>query len=191
MGTIPVRQRATPRRIRTIQILLLSLISILSYGALVLPLALRPATVPVQVGDVAPNDFQAPRPIRYISNVRTEEARAAAENAVAPVYGSSDPAIARRQIERLRTDLQYITMTHDDPNSTPEKKKADMAAINDFSLKPATIDKIIALPSARWDVIQQESLSVLEQVMRGSIRDVDVDTVRRSVPSLVSLSLPV
>jgi cyclic-di-AMP phosphodiesterase PgpH len=191
MGTIPARQRTTPRRIRTIQILLLVLISILSYGALVLPLALRPATVPLQAGDVAPNDFQAPRPLRYISTVRTEDARVAAENSVGLVYGSPDPAIARRQIERLRTTLQYITMTRDDTNSTPDQKKADLAALNDITLKPATIDKIISLPSARWDDVQQESLSVLEQVMRRSIRDMDVDTVRRSVPSLVSLSLPV
>src|ERR1051326_2474502 len=191
MGTIPARTRATPRRIRTIQILLLVLISILSYGALVLPLALRPATVPLQVGDVAPSDFQAPRPLRYTSNVRTEDARDAAENAVGPVYGSPDPAIARRQIERLRTSLQYITMTRDDPNSTPDQKKADLAALNDITLKPATIDKIISLPPARWDDVQQEALSVLEQVMRRSIRDVDVDTAKRSVPSLVSLSLPV
>jgi putative nucleotidyltransferase with HDIG domain len=189
MGTFPARQRPTPARIRTIQLLLLILAGILSYGVLVLPLALRPAALPLKAGDVAPNDFQAPRSIRYASTVRTEEARLAAENAVAPVYGSPDPAIARRQIERLRTTLQYITLTRDDSNSTPEQKTADLAALDDVILKPSTIDQILALPSARWDVIQQESLSVLEQVMRRSLRDVDVDTVRRSVPSLVSLSL--
>src|SRR5258706_532992 len=59
----------------------------------------------------------------------------------------------------------------------------------DVSLKPETIQQIIALTSARWDTIQQEALSVLEQVMRRSIRDQDVDTMRHSVPSLVSLSL--
>jgi hypothetical protein len=45
------------------------------------------------------------------------------------------------------------------------------------------------LTSARWDAIQQESLSVLEQIMRRTIRDTDLDSVRRSVPSLVSLAL--
>src|SRR5436190_21598714 len=122
MGTIPARHR-TPQRIRTLQFILLILVGILSYGALVLQLALRPAAVPLQAGDVAPSEYQAPRSIRYVSNVRTEEARLAAENAVAPVYGSPDPAIARRQIERLRTSLQYITMARDDPNSSPEQKQ--------------------------------------------------------------------
>jgi len=105
------------------------------------------------------------------------------------VYASPDPAIARHQIEQLRSTLQYITLTLDDENATAEQKKTDIASLNDISLKSDTIDQILALPSARWDAIQQETLNVLEQVMRRSIRDVDVDTVKRSVPSLVSLSL--
>ena len=105
--------------------------------------------------------------------MRTEEARLAAENAVAAVYASPDPSIARSQIERLRTALQYIALVREDQNSTPEQKAADIASLNDVTLKPETIEKILALPSARWDTIQQEALSVLEQVMRRSIRDQD------------------
>lgn len=178
-----------PRRIRTLQIILLALVSVISYGALVLPLAMRPASLPLQAGDVAPNDFQAPESIEYISEVRTEDARLAAENAVAPVYGSPDPSIARRQIERLRAALQYIALVRDDENSTLEQKASDIASLRDVSLNPQTIEQIIALTPARWDTIQQESLSVLEQVMRGAIRDQDLESVQRGVPSLVSLAL--
>ena len=189
MGIISAQQRSTPARIRTLQIILLILVSIISYGALVLPLALRPAALPLKVGDVSPSNYQAPRSIQYESEVRTEDARIAAENAVAPVYASPDPSIARRQIERLRTSLQYITLVRDDGNSTPEQKGTDIAALSDVTLKPETIEKIVALTPARWDTIQQESLSVLEQVLRRTIRDQDVETIRRSVPSLVSLAL--
>ena len=143
----------------------------------------------MQAEDVSPSDYQAPQSIQYISEVRTEEARLAAENAVVPLYASPDPAIARRQIERLRAALQYITLVRNDENSTPEQKAADTAALSDVTLKPETIAKIIDLAPARWDINQQEALSVLEQVMRRSIREQDLETVRRSVPSLVSLSL--
>ncbi len=189
MGTLPARGRRVPRRIRTLQIILLSLASVISYGALVLPLAMRPAALPLQAGEVAPNDFQAPESIEYISEVRTEDARLAAENAVAPVYGSPDPSIARRQIERLRAALQYIALVRDDENSTPEQKASDIASLKDVSLNPQTIEQVIALTPARWDMIPQESLSVLEQVMRSAIRDQDLGSVRRTVPSLVSLAL--
>ena len=188
MGKTPARNRPTSARLRLLRFTLLALVSIITYGTLILPL-LNSTTIALQPGEVSPSNFQAPRDLRYISEVRTEEARDEAADAIAPVYTSPDPTMARRQIERLRAALQYITLVRDDENSTPEQKQTDIASLNDIKLEPETITKIIELPAARWDVIQQESQSVLEQVMRSNIRDVDLDSVRRSVPSLVSLSL--
>jgi putative nucleotidyltransferase with HDIG domain len=189
MTILPARHRQTPTRIRTLQIVLLALVSVISYGVLVLPSITGPAAVSLQVGDVSPSDFQAPEDKEYISEVRTEEARAAAEAAVAPVYAPSDQAIARKQLERLRSTLQYITLVRDDVNATSEQKISDIESLSDIAIKPQTIEQILGLTSARWDAIQQESLSVLEQVMRGTIRDTNLDSVRRGIPSLVSLAL--
>ena len=188
MGKTPARNRPTSARLRLLRFTLLALVSIITYGALILPL-LNSTTIALQPGEVSPSNFQAPRDLRYVSEVRTKEARDEAADAIAPVYTSPDPTMARRQIERLRAALQYITLVRDDENSTPEQKQADIASLSDINLEPESITKIIELPAARWDVIQQESQSVLEQVMRRNIRDVDLDSVRRSVPSLVSLSL--
>ena len=102
MTIISTRHRQTSPRIRSLQITLLILVSIISYGVLVLPSLLNPAAVSLQVGDVSPNDYQAPQDIEYISEVRTDNARLAAENSVAPVYAAPDTAIARGQIDRLR-----------------------------------------------------------------------------------------
>ncbi len=189
MTIVSARHRQIPTRIRTLQIILLALVSIISYGTLVLPALIGPAAVSLQVGDVSPSDFQAPDDKEYISEVRTEEARLAAENAVTPVYAPPDQSIARKQLERLRASLQYISLVRDDVNSTDAQKISDIESLSDISIKPQTIEQILALPPARWDAIQQESLSVLEQVMRRTIRDTDLDAVRRSVPSLVSLAL--
>ena len=189
MGTLPARGRQMPRRIRTLQIILLLLVSVISYGAPVLPLALRPASLPLQPGDVAPKDFQAQEPHDYVSEVQTEDLRRAAENAVPEIYAPPNPTIARGQIDKLRAALQYVTLVREDENSTPEQKAADIASLSDVSLKPQTIEKIIEPPADRWDAIQQEALSVLEQVMRGAIRYQDLESVRRTVPSLVSLEL--
>jgi len=189
MTIVPARHRQTPPRIHTLQIILLILVSIISYGVLVLPSLIGPTAISLQVGDVSPSDFQAPEDKEYISEVRTEEARNAAENAVVPVYAPSDQAIARKQLERLRATLQYVTLVRDDVNSTSEQKISDIESLSDIAIKPETIQQILGLTSARWDAIQQESLSVLEQVMRRTIRDTDLDSVRRSVSSLVSLAL--
>jgi cyclic-di-AMP phosphodiesterase PgpH len=189
MGISTARVRQVPARIRLFQIVLLIVVSIISYGALVLPEILRTTAVPLKPGDVSPSDFQAPQSLEYISEVRTEEMRSAAENAVTSIYAPPDPTIARHQIERLRAALQYISLVREDENATPEQKASDIASLSDIKLKPATIASILDLPAARWETIQQEALSVLEQVMRRTIHEQEVESVQRTVPSLVSLAL--
>jgi putative nucleotidyltransferase with HDIG domain len=189
MGNTSARGRQVPARIRVFQIILLIVTSIISYGALVLPEILLPITVPLTPGDVSPSDFQATRSLDYISEVRTEDERLEAERAVGLVYAPPNPSIARGQIERLRAALQYITLVRDEENSTPEQKASDIVSLSDVKLRSETIERILGLPAARWDAIQQEALSVLEQVMRRTIRDQEVEATRRIVPSLVSLAL--
>jgi cyclic-di-AMP phosphodiesterase PgpH len=178
-----------PARIRTLQLVLLILVGLVSMAALIVPLSLSPGALPLSAGDVAPRDLQAPEAIEYVSEVRTEEARAAAERAIPQTYSSPDPSIARNQIERLRAALDYISLVRADEFATPEQKQADIQSLSDLTLNPETIDQILNLSATRWDTIQQEALSVLEQVMRNTIRENDVVTIRRSVPSLVSLAL--
>jgi cyclic-di-AMP phosphodiesterase PgpH len=184
-----VRSEKVPTRTRALQLILLILVGLVSLVALIAPLSLSPGALPLQAGDVAPRDLQAPVAIEYVSEVRTEDARTAAERAIMPVYSSPDPSIARGQIEHLRAALDFISLVRADAFATPEQKQADLAALNDLTLKPETIDQILNLTDARWDTIQQEALSVLEQVMRNTIREGDVQAIRRSVPSLVSLAL--
>jgi cyclic-di-AMP phosphodiesterase PgpH len=189
MGISIARNRPIPARIRTLQLVLLILVSIISFGALLIPQVIRPVVSTLEVGEVSPTDFQAPENRSFISQVRTEEQRLDAENAVAPIYGSPDPAVARRQIEQLRAALQYITLVRADTNSSLQQKINDITSLNSVTLQPHTIENILALTPARWDAIQQESLSVLEQIMRRSIRDQELESFLRSIPSLVSLSL--
>lgn len=183
------RPEKVPARVRAFQVILLILAGLVSLAALIVPVALSPGALPLSAGDVAPRDLQAPQAIEYVSEVRTEEARAAAERAVPQVYSSPDPSIARSQIERLRAALNYISLVRADEFATAEQKYADLQSLSDISLETETIEQILDLSSARWDAVQQESLSVLEQVMRNTIRENDLQTIRRSVPSLVSLAL--
>ncbi len=144
----------------------------------------------LQVGQVAPTDFTAPRTVEYISQVLTEKARLAAERTVQPVYASPDPAIARNQIERLRTTLDYITLVRQDQWATPEQKIADLQNLRDVHLNTTMAENILALNDQRWEMVRQEALSVLEQVMRNPIREEDLPAMRQSVLSRVSLAFP-
>ncbi len=169
---------------------LLLVCSLLSLGALVFPIAIRPSEVPIQPGDVASQDIQAPRTITYQSEILTEQAVADARNRVQPVYLPADPAITRRQIEKLRVALDYITTVRFDTYATTEQKLSDLAAIQDMKLERDTMLKIIELSDSRWQVLQQEALSVLEQIMRRTIREDQLQDALKSLPTLISFSLP-
>lgn len=172
------------------RIFLLLLTSILAWGAMVLPLAIRQPVAPLQVGDVATQDIQAPYDLSYVSEVLTEQAREEARSRVAPVYLPADPAIARRQIEKLRLTLNFITNVRFDTFATPEQKITDLSNIQDIHLSAEIAEAILELSDSRWQTIQQESLSVLEQVMRRTIREDQLEDARRSIPTLISFSLP-
>ncbi len=178
-----------PARIRILQISLIVMVGLISFGALTLPLSLRPSPQRMNVGDVAQTTIQAPRDIEYVSEVRTEEARKAAETAVQPVYSPPDPVIARQQIERLRITLQNIVVIRTAAEATPAEKKAAILALSDVRLKAESVDYLLAISDARWEAVQAEAVRVLEQVMRRAIHEDKVDAAQAGVSSFVSLAL--
>jgi putative nucleotidyltransferase with HDIG domain len=176
-------------RIRTLQFILIVAVSVVTFAALTLPIGLRPTAVQAKIGDVAVRDYQAPKDIEYVSEIRTEEARLAAEGAVQAVYTNPDSSIGRQQIEHLNTTLQLITSIRDDAMLEYEKKKSQIADLSDVRLQPDMIEFMLGISPARWNVVQQESLRVLEQVMRRAIHEEALDAAKQTVPALVSLAL--
>ncbi|MBI3165073.1 MAG: HDIG domain-containing protein [Chloroflexi bacterium] len=176
------------RSTRLLQASLIVLVGLASFGILISPLGLNPSLQTTGEGDVAQNTIQSPRDIEYVSEVRTEEARKAAESAVQPVYSSPDPAIAREQIERLRTSLQNITSIRDDIEAASAEKETSLLALSDLRLKPETVDYLLNISSTRWDAVQSEAVRVLEQVMRRAIYEDKVESTQAGISSLVSLT---
>jgi len=164
-------------------------VSLTSYILLTAPIGLRPTTQSLDVGDVAQSTIQAPRDIEYVSEIRTEEARTAAESSVQPAYSKPDPAIARQQIERLQTVLQNITAVRDNVDLTKEDKLSAILALSDVRLTVETADYLIGISSTRWDAVQSESVSVLEQAMRRAIYEDKLDAAKEGLSSFVTLTL--
>lgn len=162
----------------------------LAFVALLAPYAAPLASASLQLGQVAPEEILAPQDITYQSEVLTTQQRDSAARGVAPVYSSPDTNIARQQLESLRAALAFITSVRADSFSTLEQKLADLAALEDIHLDQETALSILALGDSRWQAIQQEAIVVLEQVMRSTIREEQLDDARRRIPTLVSLSLP-
>jgi len=157
------------------------LLSGVVFLALILPVSLRSTPAQIKVGDVAVQDIRAPRQFRYESELLTNQARDEVEKSIAPVYLPADPAISRKQIEKLRTILVYINSIRLDAFSTLPQKIQDIQAIEDLNFSGDTARKIVEIDNEDWDRIQQESLALLEQVMRSPIRDDQVPSIRRNI----------
>lgn len=176
------------RSTRLLQILLIVIVGLASFGILISPLGLNPSLESAGEGDVAQATIQSPRDIEYVSEIRTEEARKAAESAVQPVYSAPDPAIAREQINRLRTSLQNITSIRDNADLTLEEKRTSLLALSDLRIKPETLDYLLSVSSTRWESVQAEAVRVLEQVMRRAIYEDKVEAAQAGISSFVSLT---
>jgi putative nucleotidyltransferase with HDIG domain len=158
--------------------------------ALSLPLSARSGSLIVRAGDVSAQDVLAPYALSYTSEVLTEEARRSAGEQIESIYDPPDSRVARRQLGELKTLLAYIDAVRGDPYSTQDEKLSDLAAISAVRIDSPSAALLLALSSARWEAVKVEATTVLEQVMRSEIREDDVDEVRRSVPALVSVTLP-
>jgi len=169
---------------------LLAICSILALGALVLPIAIRPSAINITQGDVSVQDVQAPRTLTYTSEILSNQAKEDARSRIQPIFLPTDPAITRTQIEKLRVALNYITVVRFDSFATLDQKIQDLNALDGIAFEPETIVSMLNLSDGRWQTVQQESLSVLEQAMRRTIRSDQVAEARRSIPTLINFSLP-
>jgi putative nucleotidyltransferase with HDIG domain len=169
--------------------LLLAVFVIILVG-LMIPFITTQIDSQISSGEVASREIVAPRSLTYNSDILTEAQREAASNSIAAIYSPSDTSIARKQLESLRGTLAFITSVRADSFSSIEEKLADLAALEDIDLDQETALSILELSDSRWQAVQQEAIVVLEQVMRATIRENQLEDARENVPALVSLSLP-
>lgn len=173
-----------------IKAIILAISGFLVFLTLILPDSFRQSTFPMEIGDVASQDILAPYSLTYESEVLTEQARQEAARSVDPIYLPADPSIGRRQVERLRTVLYFITTVRQDSYATLDQKINDIQAVEDLQLSEEIITQILQISSSRWDAIESEATNVLEQIMRNTLRESDVAAARRNVPSLIDFSFP-
>jgi putative nucleotidyltransferase with HDIG domain len=184
----PIAPRPSAR-LSTFRFILLAAACVATFAALTLPDLLRPSASPLNAGDISPRDYVAPSDASFGSLVLTEREKQAAFDSVQTVFSPPDPAISRQQMIKLRNMLDSITLTRANTTSTLDQKRTRIAALPGIALTTETIDSLLALSDERWNTLREESLTVLERVLRGVIRESDIETVRRGVPSLVSFSL--
>jgi putative nucleotidyltransferase with HDIG domain len=188
-GLIPSVTDQKDENPRLFLIILLMVFSTVVWMALLAPLAGGFSESPLRLGVVAPYDIRAPSPLTFESEVLTNKQRESAASFISPVYSPPDISIARQQLERLRSALVYISSVRQDSFANTDQKLTDLAAMEDLQLSRDVALQILNLSEARWQSVFSESISVLEQIMRTTIREDRFEDAVQRVPSLVSLTL--
>ena len=147
------------------------------------------STLALQAGDVAGQDVLAPHELSYESSVLTDQAKAAAEQSVADIYDPPNSAIARLQLEKLSASLDFISSIRSDEFLNSDERLQELMAMKDLLLDQQEAQTLLNFPPARWEAVRLESLAVLEQVMRGEIREDRIEDASRRVRTLISFGL--
>ena len=147
------------------------------------------STVAIQAGDVAKESVLAPHELSYESSVLTNQAKAAAEQSVFDIYDPPNSSIARLQLENLTASLDFISAVRADEFATTDERLQDLMAMDDLLIDQQEAQALLDLPDSRWAAVRLESLAVLEQVMRGEIREDRVEDASRGVRTLISFGM--
>jgi putative nucleotidyltransferase with HDIG domain len=143
----------------------------------------------LELNDVAPQDILAPYALSYLSDLLTERAQTAAADNVAQVYDTPDNQVAREQLDSLQAALSYIDSVRADTFASRSQKLIDLANMANLPLTPEQFASMLDLSDSNWQNVKNETIAVLEQVMRSEIRPGRLEEARRTVPALVSISL--
>ena len=162
--------------------------AVLSYASLILPFTYRQSPVSFSVGSVSTQDIRAPETFTFVSATLTENAQNLAEQSVLPIYLAADPVISRQQLENMRFVLNYISSVRDDEYGTQEQKISDLQALENITVTTEMATNILNFNEEKWEDVQNETLFVLEEVMRSTIREDQLTQAKRSVLPLISYS---
>lgn len=183
------RQQSVPDRWSIVRAVLLGVFLTVVVGVVLLIDFLPSNQVLLNAGDISTVDILAQADLTYVSEIRTLQAQDAQAASVQEFYDPPDATVARQQEVLARQILDYVSTVRHDDYASPGEKASWIASIPELSLSSEVISETLALSEPDWQEVQEETVRVLVQAMQGEIKEGQVATVRRSVPTLISYNL--
>lgn len=121
----------------------------------------------LEVGQPSPMSIWAPKEATYVSEVRTAERRAQAENNPDTLVYVFDPLIPVQQRQDLSALIETITRVRDDPSLQREDQVARLAALPNATLQISEdqAEQILALSDARWEQVRRQTLALYDRAI--------------------------
>lgn len=162
------------RLAQALRLIGLALLLLLSWAG-ALALLPSPDRVSTQVGEPSPRTVLAPRRIVYVSEIKTEEARAAAAARVEEIYTGPNLAISDERVGALDAALARVDALRADLGLTVDERLARLAQEEpDLGLDDRQRRLLLSLDEAIWPTVRAEALRVLDIVMHDELRESQV-----------------
>jgi len=184
----PHREPET-RLVQALRLAGLALLLLLSWTAafVLLPSADR---VSVQVGEPSPRNVLAPRRLVYVSEIKTEEARAAAAARVPETYTGPNLAISEERVLALGQALEAIAALRADASLSADERLARLAQSPDLQIDDRQRNLLLTSDDPGWESIRSEALRVLDVVMHDEVRENQVLAKAQQGYRLIRIDLP-
>ena len=147
------------------------------------------STVTAVVEEPAPVDVFAPVTYSYTSQVLTEQAKQDAANAIPDQYTPLDADIGRAQLNLARQFFNFVDTVRADSQATPAKKIEYLRAVETITIDDAVASDLLALSDEEYEAVKQETLDIIDTVMRQEIREGQLRDAQRAARRQASLNL--
>ena len=127
-------------------------------------------SVDVVLGRPATETIFAPRTITYVSEVLTTRARDQAIGRVDDVYELPNRNIGRTQANRAAELFAFIQVVRADEQTDVAAKEAYLKAVEIVPISAELATKLLTLSTNGFDAVEQETLRIIDEVMRAPIR---------------------
>lgn len=121
----------------------------------------------LEVGQPSPTSIWAPKEVTYVSEVRTAERQAQAENNPDNLVYVFDPLIPVQQRLDLSALLETITRVRDDPSLQRADQVARLAALPNAALQisESQAEQILALSDSQWEQVRRQTLALYDRAI--------------------------
>ena len=140
-----------------------------------------PTGLQLTAGEPAPRDIVAPADRDFVSQIRTEEARQAARDAVPDRYDYTTGnaiAIAAAQQRAFEQRVDAIDAAFSADVSPEDRTVLLDGALARLDLPEADATTLLGLERGRWADIRTEAARVLDVTMRFEVRDSEVESAK-------------
>jgi cyclic-di-AMP phosphodiesterase PgpH len=141
------------------------------------------------IGSVPTDDVIAREGGTFVSESLTRQEQENARAQVPAVFDPPEPDVARQQTQLTQRILEFIDNVRADQYATLEQQTSDIQQVTALTLDDETIQQILQLTDDNWSTVRNETITVLERVMRQSIRESELQNFRDQLPTQVSVRL--